>query len=105
MKMKVTILLVSLILLSVNFAVADDMAYLTAALTQEFSNLYVLDVSDPSRPRHLETMEISDFARRLSASEPYLFVAQKHSGLRIYDISSPEKPEMIAQHRTPAMLT
>ena len=77
----------------------SGVAYLSVSMTKGASWVHVLDLSDPSDPQLIKSLETPGVAQRLAVSFPYLYVADRQAGLRIYDISTVAKPQLISRFR------
>ena len=77
----------------------SGVAYLSVSMTKGASWVHVLDISDPSAPQLIRSLETPGVAQRLAVSFPYLYVADRQAGLRIYDISTPAEPRLISRFR------
>jgi len=80
--------------------VSDERAYVVSS----GEGLVIVDVSDPSQPRHLALSEIS--GQKIAISEKYVYLAGSGggSGLRIVDISNPQNPLEVGAYETPGWL-
>lgn len=77
-----------------------DLAYLSVSTTKGASWVHVLDISDPSGPKLIRSLDTPGVAQRLAVSFPYLYVADRQAGLRIYDISTPSGPQLVSRFRS-----
>ena len=58
----------------------------------------VIDVTPPNNPRQVGQYEIPNEALDIFVSNPYIYVADHYSGLRIIDYSNPSVPFEIGNH-------
>lgn len=75
--------------------VHGDFAYLSVSATQGASWLQVIDIADLSQPRLLVSIETPGVAQSLAMSLPYLYLADREAGLRVYDITVPLEPRFV----------
>lgn len=80
-------------------ATANGFVYITVAMTQGSSWLQTLDVSDPTNPRVVDSQDTPGIAQRLAQWGPFLYVAARNAGLRIYDISQAGQPQFTTGYR------
>lgn len=78
-------------------AVVGDRAY----LADGSQGLHVLDVSDPTLPRHLATLPTADFALAVQASADRVLLAERLQGVSLLDVSDPAQPRRIDRYDTP----
>jgi hypothetical protein len=74
----------------------------------EGDQVTVLDATDPKRMQQLSTVRIEgsgtgcyDSISGLKATLPYVYVAAPGGGIRVLDVSRPERPILVARHLIP----
>ncbi len=80
-------------------ATEGDFAYVTVSMTQGASSVQTLDISDPTDPQLVDSQDTPGIAQRLAVSAPFLYVADREAGLRIYDISNAGEPQFTTLYR------
>jgi hypothetical protein len=63
-------------------------------------NLYVLDISDPGRPRPLGKLGGLGRVRQLVVDGNLAYVASREDGLHIVDVKDPTKPKLLCHYDT-----
>jgi len=77
--------------------VSETLAYIAAG-----SQFRILNISDPSNPRQLGFLDISNCnAIDLEVKPKFAYIADENSGLRILDISDPSRPSLIGLFSRP----
>lgn len=56
--------------------------------------IYVLDISDPEKPKKLYQLTYPNFANDVAVSGKYMYVADANTGMLIFDLSDPRTPEL-----------
>lgn len=64
-------------------------------------NVQVYDVSDPSAPARLVTVETPGRASRVSVVGQHVFVADSNAGVQVVDLSTPGTPTLVGSFATP----
>lgn len=75
----------------------------TAFLAMEQLGLAMFDVTDPTSPVELGTVDTPGEARAVAASDGYAYVADWRAGVQVVDVSDPAAPEIVATIATPGM--
>jgi hypothetical protein len=60
------------------------------------SEIYVVDISDPSAPRHVNTLSVLDSPSDLDVEGNYLYAPCGYGELSVFDISSPAAPQLLS---------
>ncbi len=60
--------------------------------------IYVLDISNPEKPRKLYQLSYLNFANDVAVSGRYMYVADANTGLLIFDLSDPRNPELVGKY-------
>ncbi len=58
------------------------------------SEMWSVDVSDPTSPSFVQSFHPSAFRDRIQAKDGYLYAANRSEGLEVFDLSSPDLPEL-----------
>jgi len=85
-------------------AVAGDYAYLAisdADYPYEGSSLLVIDISDPTSPSIVGTVNTPNDCFAVAVAGSYAYVADGESGLQVIDISNPTVPVIVGSVNTP----
>ena len=64
--------------------------------------LHIIDVSDPSAPAILSTVDTPGTAWKVAVSNGVAYIADGESGLQVADVSDPMSPALIGSVATPA---
>jgi hypothetical protein len=70
-------------------------------VTDVYSGLYVIDVSDPADPRIVGSVGTPGLANGVAVAGSYAYVADGQSGLMVIDISNPAAPQIVGEADTP----
>jgi hypothetical protein len=73
----------------------------TAFVALEELGLAMFDVSDPTAPVELGSVDTPGEARAVAASGGYAYVADWRAGVQVVDVSDPMDPEIVATIATP----
>ena len=71
--------------------VVDNLAY----LMDIYGYLFILDISDPSKPTELSYIDVGDLVWNIDVEGDYAYIPTEYSGLRIVDISDPYNPYVV----------
>lgn len=89
----------------VKTTIINDMAYLIVGeLSIVSGNVWLVDVSNSTRPTLTGSYSISSEAHDIAVADDYLYVAAGPLGLRVVDISSPTAPVEIATYLPPVAI-
>jgi hypothetical protein len=87
--------------------VSGSYAYITTTdrMVAMFSKMYVVDISSPSSPTLIGSVDLppaysAAYAHDIVAIGSYVYVANGSSGLQIVDVSNPEAPSIAASFST-----
>ncbi len=75
----------------------------TLLVAHNFRGIMSFDVSDPLRPRLLDTLPISGTPLKLAVSGDYAYVCARHEGLHVVAISDPGRLELAATVASPGL--
>ncbi len=84
----------------VSVAIADDGGTYAYVAMSELG-LRVIDVSNPSAPTLLQTLETPGRAYDVAAAGTTVYVADGQSGLQVVDVANPRLPTLVANVETP----
>ena len=79
--------------------VHDDLAYVASGL----GGLFIMDISDPARPRLRSRLDTDGFARAVAVSNQRAYVADSENGLVVVDVSAPGLPVVLGRASTDGM--
>lgn len=77
-------------------AVYGDYAYLSA----RGNGMHIVDVSDPSNPKKVSTVNTQGSTRGVVVKDDYAFLADGYNGFVIVDVSDPYNPIVVSRHNT-----
>jgi len=83
------------------YAVAYEAPY--AFVAARNSGVLVIDVSNPSAPALITTIDTPDMASDVEVDGQRLFVADRSGGLLLYDVSNPSVPVLVSAYDTPSI--
>lgn len=63
-----------------------------------FSDIYIVDVSDPFNPYNAGIIDVNDWSPDIEIFEDRLYVAGYWGGLQIFDLSNPINPSMVGYY-------
>ncbi len=72
--------------------VLNDYAYFTAPGDEAHIGFYVLDVGNPSNPKEISSVAMSDPPTSVHVVENHAYVTGFRSGLHVFDITDPSTP-------------
>jgi len=71
-----------------------------AVLADGSSGVFVIDLSDPSRPHRIGVFDGAVSAKKVAVSGNVAYVVDEHFGLRLVDISDPVNPMLLGSFET-----
>jgi hypothetical protein len=87
---------------SMDVALYGNYAYVTGTNSLSYvGSVFVFDISNPTSPSLVNTVELSRRAFGLAVSGSYLYVANDYDGLKIYSLSIPTSPVLVGTMDTP----
>ena len=87
---------------SVDVALYGNYAYVTGTNSlSSVGSVFVFDISNPTSPSLVNTVDLSRRAFGLAVSGSYLYVANDYDGLKIYSLSTPTSPILVGSMDTP----
>jgi len=60
--------------------------------------LYVIDISEPSKPRIISEVEYPDFFTSIVADDEFIYIVTSWDLITVFDIQNPENPRLISTH-------
>ncbi len=73
-----------------------------AFVTDGYSGLRVIDISNPENPDEVGYFDTPNYAWGVAVRDGFAYVADQTSGLRVIDVSDPENPDEIGYFNTPS---
>jgi hypothetical protein len=78
----------------------EGAVYLSSSANRWSSDILVIDIENPRSPKQVTSIPTRGIAQRLVVSGDRLYVADRHRGLRVYDITSPLRPRYLGRKKS-----
>jgi len=84
-------------------AILDGSTLHVSVPRQDPKGIWLLDVSEPTKPRPIANLPLPHQAEGVFVSGNYAYIAEGHDGLRILDVSDPGHPKEVGHLEEPYM--